>query len=58
MFKHYFEQMEGIGHYPVFSLLVFLSFFIGVFLWVAFTKKTYIHHMSNLPLDDDTPPTV
>lgn len=58
MFKHYFEQMEGIGRYPVFSLLVFLSFFIGVFLWVALTKKAYIHHMSNLPLDDDTPPTV
>ena len=52
MFKHYFEQMEGIGRYPVFSLLVFLSFFIWVFLYAFYASKPYIHHMSHLPLDE------
>jgi hypothetical protein len=54
MFKHYFEQIEGISSYPIFSLVVFLSFFIGVGLWVAFTSKGYVDHMSHLPIEDDT----
>jgi cbb3-type cytochrome oxidase subunit 3 len=54
MFKHYFETMEGIAQYPLFSLLVFVSFFVGVFVWAMRTRKSYIDHMSNLPLDDSS----
>lgn len=51
MFKHYFEQIEGIGIYPVFSLLVFFLFFAGLLWWAWKTSQDFINHMRNLPLD-------
>jgi len=53
MFRHYFEQMDGIGMYPTISLLVFMLFFLGVFVWTASVRKSHIEHMSNLPLGND-----
>ena len=58
MFKHIFERIEGIGQYPLFSLLVFLTFFIGVGLWAYTLGKPYVAHMGQLPLDEQpTHPT-
>jgi hypothetical protein len=56
MFKHYFEQIEGIGQYPLFSLFIFLSFFLGVFLWAMLARKSHIDYMSHLPLDAEKDP--
>jgi len=56
MFKHYFEQIEGIEIYPIISLIIFLTFFIGLLIWVFKVDKKYIKKMKELPLDGDKIP--
>ncbi|MFZ1322437.1 MAG: CcoQ/FixQ family Cbb3-type cytochrome c oxidase assembly chaperone [Ignavibacteria bacterium] len=53
MFKHYFEIIEGIDIYPIFSLLVFLIFFSLTIVFILKSDKEYIKQMSNLPLEGD-----
>ncbi|HQY21092.1 MAG TPA: CcoQ/FixQ family Cbb3-type cytochrome c oxidase assembly chaperone [Ignavibacteria bacterium] len=53
MFKHYFEIIEGIDIYPIFSLLVFLIFFSMTIVFILKSDKEYIKEMSNLPLEGD-----
>lgn len=55
MFKHYFEQVEGIGLLPSISLAIFFLFFIGLIIWVVKADKNYIKSMESLPLSDDKP---
>jgi cytochrome c oxidase cbb3-type subunit IV len=50
--KHNLETIEGIEAYPVVSLLIFFSFFIGLGLWVFSYKKDKIEEMSQIPLND------
>jgi len=50
--KNYMESISGIEIYPIISLLIFFTFFMGLFWWVATTKKEYIEEVSNLPLDN------
>ncbi len=35
------------------SLMVFMLFFIGMFIWVVTVDKKYVEHMKWLPLNDD-----
>lgn len=53
MFKHYFEQIEGIEVFPLIALFIFVVFFILLLVWVFRVKKSYISSMSNLPLEED-----
>jgi cytochrome c oxidase cbb3-type subunit IV len=55
MFKHYFEQIEGIGFYPILSLLIFFLFFSGLLIWVIRVNKGYVREMAQLPLKNDQP---
>jgi len=55
MFKHYFEQIEGIGFYPILSLLIFFLFFSGLLIWVMRVNKGYVREMAQLPLKNDQP---
>jgi cbb3-type cytochrome oxidase subunit 3 len=50
--KHNLETIEGIETYPVVSLLIFFTFFIGLGLWVFSYKKDKIEEMSQIPLND------
>ena len=52
MFKQIFERIDGIEIYPVFSLLVFFLFFVGLIGYVLLLDKKEIKHMENLPLED------
>lgn len=52
MFKHYFEQMDGVSIYPIFSLLIFFFFFLGLGWHVFRFDKKKQQHMENLPLDE------
>ena len=54
MFKHYFERIEGIEIYPIISLIIFVTFFIGLIIWVLRVDKKYINHMKGLPMDGDS----
>ncbi len=53
MFKHYFELIEGIEFYAIFSLLLFFSFFILCIVWIIKLDKKYIKKMENLPLESN-----
>jgi len=52
MFKHYFEQMEGVEIWPIISLIIFFTFFIGLIIYVAKSDATWIKKMSKMPLND------
>ncbi len=51
MISNYLQSIEGVAIYPLFSLFVFVIFFIAVTVWVFSVKKEYIKKMSELPLD-------
>lgn len=52
MFQHYFELIDGVEIYPLFSLIVFMIFFTLVSLWSLKADKKYLKEMEMLPLDD------
>jgi hypothetical protein len=49
--KHNLESIDGIGLYPMISLIIFLSIFIGMLIYVFVIPKSKIEELSNLPLD-------
>ncbi|MDI9319457.1 MAG: hypothetical protein QM530_03185 [Phycisphaerales bacterium] len=52
-FSHYLETISGVSIYPIISLLMFVSFFVIVTLWVLRVDKKTIEHIENLPLEND-----
>lgn len=50
--SHYLQQIDGIAIYPIITLSIFLSFFIGITLWTFRISKTEVKNMSQLPFDD------
>jgi cbb3-type cytochrome oxidase subunit 3 len=54
MFKHYFEQVEGIATMPLISLVIFFTFFLGLTVWVLRANKQYLGEVAALPLEDST----
>lgn len=53
MFKQHIQSMVGIeSGYLVFSLIVFLTFFMGVLWWVYRADKKYISDMKNKPFEN------
>lgn len=52
-FTTYLEKITDVSIYPVISLLMFVSFFVIVTLWVLRTDKKTIKHMENLPLENE-----
>ena len=50
--KHNMETISGVSIYPILSLLIFFSFFVGLGIWVFAYKKEEIEELSNLPLND------
>lgn len=53
MYKEVLRSIEGIGLYPIISLVVFFLFFTTVFLWVARIGRKDAQDMAAMPLDDD-----
>lgn len=49
--KKYTETMHDQTFYPIFSLLVFVVFFIGVIWYVKSMDKQEEQQMKNLPLE-------
>lgn len=50
------ESIDGVGIYPLISLLIFFIFFVALFWWVMTAKKEYINKVSNLPLEKEDEP--
>lgn len=51
--KHNLETIIGIEIYPLLSLGIFFTFFVGLFLWVYTYKKETIDELSQMPLEDE-----
>lgn len=49
--KQYADSIKGIDVYPIFSLFVFVLFFIAVLIYVRKMDKRRVIEMKNLPLD-------
>jgi len=52
MFKQFTENISGHQGYLLFSLGIFLVFFIVVTIMLIRLRKTHVEHMSGLPLRD------
>ncbi len=53
MYKEILRSIDNIEIYPIISLIIFLLFFVGMFIWVVRTPKDHIKHMESLPFDDE-----
>lgn len=51
--KQYAETIVGIEIYPLVSMLIFVTFFLGVIAYVFFLNKSYITELEQMPLDID-----
>ena len=49
--KQYAASIEGINIYPLFSLMVFVIFFIAVIYFVKKMDKNRVEEIRNMPLD-------
>ena len=56
MFKEVLESIEGIGIYPIISMIVFFIFFAALIIWYFKADRKYLNKMKNLPLDNDEQP--
>jgi len=52
-FINYLTAIAGIDIYPLISLLIFLTFFVGVTIWAMKVSKERIVEMSEIPLNND-----
>ena len=51
--KHNMETIAGVEIYPIVSLLIFFTFFVGLGLWVSTYKKEKIEELSEIPFRDN-----
>lgn len=54
MFDQFVKNVSGEQMYLIFSLWIFLVFFVVVCFLLYITKKQHIDEMSELPLEDGT----
>jgi cytochrome c oxidase cbb3-type subunit IV len=54
MFKEYLQSIEGVEVYAIISMIIFLSFFIVILIWLFRADKKYIKKMKELPLEPDS----
>ena len=50
--KHNLETISGVEIYPIISLVIFFTFFVGLFFWVFSYKKDKIKELSEMPIND------
>lgn len=53
MFSNSLSSIEGISIFPIISLLIFLSAFIFMIVWIFRVDTAYVKQMENLPLDGE-----
>jgi hypothetical protein len=53
-FSNYLSSIENVSIYPVITLIIFLTVFIGAVIWILTRDKEYISELENIPLDNST----
>jgi hypothetical protein len=51
--KHNMETIANIEVFPLISLVIFFSFFVGLLVYVTRLSKEQVETMGALPLDTD-----
>jgi hypothetical protein len=52
MYTEILQSIDGIGLFPVISLVLFVAFFSGLLLWIVRTKRSEFDGVAALPLDE------
>jgi cytochrome c oxidase cbb3-type subunit 4 len=50
--KQFMADIAGVEIYPIISLLIFFSFFLGLTLYVISMKKKYVEYMACRPIEE------
>ncbi len=59
MTKEFLQAIPGVAAYPIISLAIFLTLFVGVVIWAFFRiDKKYINRMEQLPLESSNSSTL
>ncbi|MFO7447863.1 MAG: cbb3-type cytochrome c oxidase subunit 3 [Ignavibacteriaceae bacterium] len=51
MYRQILESIDGVGIYPVITLIIFFLFFVIMIVWLIKADKNYLKRMAQLPLD-------
>lgn len=51
-FINYLKSIEGVGIYPLVSLLIFFIFFVLLLVYVAKADKKTMEELEHLPFDN------
>ncbi len=54
MYKEVLASIEGIEIYPIISLVIFFSFFVGLLAWFVLADRDRLQRLARLPLDKGT----
>lgn len=52
MFRQFINGIDGMDQYLIFSMIVFILFFVGVLIYVIRMKKADVDELANIPLSD------
>jgi cytochrome c oxidase cbb3-type subunit 4 len=52
-FINYLQSISGVGFYPLFSLFIFLLFFIAVAVYLLKAGKHHFDEVAQIPLDEN-----
>jgi len=50
--KQNLETIDGVSIYPIISLVIFFTVFVGMLYFVFKMKKTKLDQLEKLPLED------
>ena len=56
MYRNVLQTIEGIGIYPIISMLIFFSIFMSAIIWFFKADKKHLQRMAELPLDQNRQP--
>ncbi|MEI6507107.1 MAG: CcoQ/FixQ family Cbb3-type cytochrome c oxidase assembly chaperone [Bacteroidota bacterium] len=51
--KQFLGSVTGMNGYLIFSMIIFITFFLGLLVWVFKADKKYIEEMENMPFDNN-----
>lgn len=52
-FSNYLSSIENVSIYPIITLIIFFTVFVGAVIWITTRDKEYISELENIPLDND-----
>lgn len=54
MYKNVLASIPGIEFWPIISLVIFFSVFVGLIVWFFRADRTRLQELAELPLHDAT----